>query len=479
MPGSLSFEFSFKSAQQRPMSDELPMHILLLNNFSGHRIRSALAERTFVAVDIDNFDQVIAKHAPQLDLDLSGTVIHLEFRNLEDFHPDTLFRRVQLFANLREQLRTDLSGKFSGKLSDKVTAVENSVSASSTDNPFQALLGGKSAPPVVQPNRFDAVIKKIVQPYLTPATTSEPIELVALQDAACALLMRAILQHSDFKALEASWRGVHFMLTQLELDQDVRLFLLDASKAELAADCTTHDAQLEQSSSFALLAERWQHAANPVPWSLLVGAFHFDASEADVFLLAALGAIAKHVNAPWLASADCTILGCRSYVHQPEPRDWTTDPEQQARWRALCRSEQAPWLGLIMQSMLLRLPYGAVTDPIESFKFEEIDELPSTEQLLWGSGALAATMLIAQSFLEDGWNMKLGSVFDIPQLPAYTYRIHGEALLQTCAESALLERAAEAAIASGLMPLQGFKNKNAVRLLSFQSLARTKLACRL
>ena len=191
-----------------------------------------------------------------------------------------------------------------------------------------------------------------------------------------------------------------------------------------------------------------------------------------------MGAIARHVNAPWLSSAASSILGCASYHQQPEPRDWSVDVDQQARWKALCSTEQAPWLGLVMQNMLLRLPYGASTDPIESFKFEEIDQQPLAEQLLWGCGALAAATLIAQSFLENGWDMQLGSLLEIPQLPAYTYRADGEVVMQSCAESALLERAAEAAIASGLMPLQGFRNKNSVRLLNFQSLARTKLAGR-
>ena len=471
MPGSLSFEFSFNSTQQQPTSDGLPMRILLLDNFGGHRIRSVLAERTFALVDIDNFDQVLARHAPHLDLDLSGTAIHLEFRSLEDFHPDTLFGNVHLFANLREQLRKDLSGK--------VPAANNGGSASSTVNPFQTLLGGDSKAVIAQPNRFDAMIKQIVEPYLTLSSATEPAELTALQDAACSLLMRAILQHADFKALESAWRGVHFMLTQLELDQDVGLFLLDVTKEELANDCIIHEPQLEQSASFNLLAERWQHANNPIPWSFLVGAYQFDASEGDISLLAALGAIAQYLNAPLLASADSTVLGCTSYAQHPEPRDWIAYPEQQARWKALCNSAQAPWLGLVMQSILLRLPYGASTDPIERFKFEEIDESPLTEQLLWGCGALAASTLIAQSFLENGWNMKLGSIVELPQLPAYTHRIDGEVVLQPCAESALLERAVEAGIASGLMPLQGFRNKNAVRLLSFQSLAHTKLAHRL
>ena len=469
MPASMSFEFSFKSSPQQSRTEQLPMHILLLDNFSGHRNNSALAERSFASVDIDNFDQLMARHAPQLDLDLSGTLIHLEFHHLEDFHPDTLFRNVPLFAKLREQLKKDFVST--------TPVASNTAPAGGPDNPFQSLLGGELKPAAAKTSSLDALIKQIVAPHLVTATA--PAELPILQDAACSLLMRAILQHPDFKALEATWRGVHFMLTQLELDQELRLFLLDASKAELAADCVAHTSQLEQSASFKLLAERWQHMADPVPWSLLVGAYHFDASEADVNLLAALGAIAQHVNAPWLASADSSIVGCTNYAEQAEPREWLMpDSEQQTRWIALCKSAQAPWLGLVMQSMLLRLPYGANTDALETFKFEEITDLPSHDQFLWSSGALAATALIAQSFLEDSWELNIGRIQEIGQLPAYTYRVQGEVVLQACAESALLERAADVGIANGLMPLQGFRNKNAVRLLRFQSLARTALAGR-
>ncbi len=468
----LSFEFSFKPPQQQPELDELPMHILLMDNFSGHRSKLALTERTFSTVDIDNFDQVMARHASVLDLDLSGTQIRLQFRNLDDFLPDALYRNVPLFAALREQLKKDLPARLPAAAAAPAPAADNS------DNPFQALLRGDAklaAPPA---RGFDAMIKQMLAPHLTPVTETHSPELAMLQDAACSLLMRAILQHPDFQALESAWRGVHFMLTQLELDHNLRLFLLDVSRAELAADCAANSAQLERSASFQLLAERWQRAASPIPWSMLVAAFEFDASEADVALLAAMGAIAKHVNAPLLATAASSVVGCTSYLEQSEPRDWLADTEQQARWTALGKSAQAPWLGLVMQRMLLRLPYGANTDRVEAFKFEEIDGVPLPQQFLWGSGALAVAALLAQSFLEDGWDMEPGSLRDIGQLPAYSYKVQGESILQPCAESALLERAADVGIASGLMPLQGFKNKNAVRLLCMQSLARTELAGR-
>lgn len=475
MPGSMSFEFSFKPVVAQPESDELPMHILLLDNFSGQRTRSALPERTFASVDIDNFDQVLARHAPVLDLDLSGTQIHLQFRNLDDFLPDSLYRNVPLFAALREQLKKDLMQR---------APAPAPAPASAGDNPFQALLGGNArldpTPTLTSTavGGFDAMIKQMLAPHLTPLTPSEPPELAALQDAACSLLMRAILQHPAFQALEAAWRGVHFMLTQLELDHNLRLFLLDVSKPELAADCSANQAQLERSASFQLLAERWQRAASPIPWSLLVCGYQFDAGEADVALLAAMGALARQVNAPWLATAESAVLGCKDYLEHSEPRDWVPDEKQQARWKALAASSQAPWLGLVMQRMLLRLPYGANTDPVEYFNFEEMSGVPQPGQFLWGSGALAVAALLAQSFLEDGWDMEPGSLREIGELPAYTYKLQGESILQPCAESALLERAVDVGIAAGLMPLQGFKNRNAVRLLSVQSLARTELAGR-
>lgn len=470
MSGSMSFEFSFKPAQQPEQSEQLPMHILLLDNFSGHRGKQPLAERAFSAVDIDNFDQVLARYAPQLDLDLAGTQIRLQFRNLDDFHPDAIYRNVPMFAALRQQLQQDLLSR--------TPAPAPTPQVSASDNPFQALLGGEVKLAAPRENSFDAMIKKIVAPHLTPTAPALPAELPALQDAACSLLMRAILQHPEFQALEAAWRGVHFLLTQLELDGDLRLFLLDVSKSELAQDCASHGAQLERSASFQMLAERWQRAANPVPWGLLVAACQFDASEQDLALLAAMGAIARQINAPFLAGADSSILGCSAYAEQADPRDWQVDGAQQANWQALCKSGQAPWLGLVMQQQLLRLPYGPNTDPVDAFPFEEISGQPLPGQFLWGSGALTVAALIGQSFLEDGWDMEPGSVREIAEMPAYSYKWQGEPVLQPGAESALLERAADAGIAAGLIPLTGFKNRNAVRVLRLQSLAQTELAGR-
>ena len=472
MQGSMLFEFKFAKPQAEPEpDDDLPMHMLMLADFSAHGTKSSLGERAFMKVDIDNLDQVIARCAPRLDLDLAGTQVNLEFRELDDFLPDNLYRRVRLFAALRAQLAKDMT--------PASAAVPVQPPATVEANPFQALLGGSVGAPKADGNPFDAMIKQMVAPHLTPAVNHAPAEQVALQDAACSLLMRAILHHPEFQALEAAWRGVHFLVTQLELDHPLQLMLADVSKAELAADLASHGDNLAQAASFHLLAERWQRAADAVPWSLLIGHYQFDAGMDDVQTLAALGAVAQQLNAPFVAAADSSIIGCPSIADHPEPRLWPeADKAQSARWQALCRSPQARWLGLTAPRLLMRLPYGANTDRVDQFPFEEMANFPVHQQFLWGNGALLCAVLLGQGFQEDGWDMQPGAFGEIDDLPAYTWRNQGEAVLQPCAEACLLERASDIFLSHGLMPLQSYKNRNAVRLLRMQSLAQTALAGR-
>ena len=93
---------------------ESPMRILILGDFSAHqsreRQRPGLAERRPIVVDRDNLDQVMAKVGVELHFSANtcGDGLTIGFRELEDFHPDRLYQRVELFQALRD-LRSRLS----------------------------------------------------------------------------------------------------------------------------------------------------------------------------------------------------------------------------------------------------------------------------------------------------------------------------------------------------------------------------------
>ena len=204
----------------------------------------------------------------------------------------------------------------------------------------------------------------------------------------------------------------------------------------------------------------------------MVGHYTFGTGEEDVTLLAYLGAIASLAGAPFLAGADASVLGCRSVAATPDPADWQLgDDDAAQRWQALRASSQASWIGLALPRMLLRLPYGKRTDPVEQFEFDELAGAWNHESYLWGNPALACALLIGRSFMAHGWEMEPGDELEIGDLPAHTLERDGEPQLQACAEAYLTERAGQAILSRGVMPLLSYRNRNAVRVLRFQSLA--------
>jgi predicted component of type VI protein secretion system len=137
------------------------------------------------------------------------------------------------------------------------------------------------------------------------------------------------------------------------------------------------------------------------------------------------------------------------------------------RWQALRQSAIAPWLGLALPRILL----PALWQVHRCDRRVSSRSSRRRESYHWGNPAIACILLLARTFLEQGSEMDPGDERDIGDLPAHIYEYDGEKQLQACAESYLGERAGEAMLARGLMPFLSLKNRNAVRLLRFQSLA--------
>lgn len=104
---------------------ELPLVVGLLADLSGQPLEAPpkLKARRLVEIDRDNFNEVMAKIAPRLDLSVPDTYkgegnlkIELNFAGFDDFHPESIVRQVPRLAKLievRQQLR-DLLGKLDG-----------------------------------------------------------------------------------------------------------------------------------------------------------------------------------------------------------------------------------------------------------------------------------------------------------------------------------------------------------------------------
>lgn len=503
MPGRIEFDMNFSTATQgkRRRSVSSPMQILLMGDFSGSNDSSP--NFPIHPLDLDNFEALLAKLLPRVEL-VIGTgpkqVIAIEFKTLDDFHPDRLFERLAVFQQLKtlrsdlqnpatfEQAVTQLSQEERAKQPETGKPEQTTAPATPVEqnaNLLDELLGDRAAniasePTAVKGGRsvdISAFIKNAVAPHIESGPHPQQEHYIASVDQAIGDLMRAILHHPQFQALEAVWRGTYECLGRLELDESLKLYVLDASKEQLQQDFQQATPQLSASLVYQSLVERTVQTLGGDAWSLLIGLYTFSSQPGDIECLKALGQLASHAGGPFLAAADCLLLGCDSLAIQADASQWRalSDPDRKA-WNELRDYPCARWLGLIFPGFLLRLPYGSKTDTIECFEFEEfppgMTEEHRHDRYLWGSGAVAAAVLIGQSYQQNAWSMQPGDVLELDDLPWHVYESNDGKTIKPCAEALMSERSAESIESLGVMPLMSYKNKNAVRLWRFRSLAR-------
>jgi type VI secretion system protein ImpC len=306
--------------------------------------------------------------------------------------------------------------------------------------------------------------------------------MVAAVDAAVAGMMRNILHHPEFQALEAAWRAVRFLTSRVETDARLTVHLIDVFKEELAKDLASAD-DLRATGTYRLIAESTVETPGAVPWAVMAGLCTFDRTREDAEMLNRIARIAARSGAPFVAAASPRLLGCDSLAESPDPAAWripAAAKKAMEAWDALRALPEAAYVGLVLPRFPLRMPYGHDTDPVERFAFEEMPGDPVHERYLWGNPAVACACMLAREFGADLQGAPPAEARELDGLPLHVYESGGERRALPCAEVVLTERAAEAIMDKGIMPLLCFKGRDTVRLARFQSVAEpaTRLAGR-
>jgi type VI secretion system protein ImpC len=478
--------------------EEPPFRILILGDWSADSEKAALEERRPFEIDRDNFDEAISRLGSRLDLEMDGgAVISLSFADLDDFHPDQIFRRVPLFAELRD-LRTKLmdEGTFNAaardvrerlgvnaELETSGDAVPTGV-ASSDDPPANDLLdailakpsGGAAAPKLGVSSEIADLVSDLVRPHLVSVDEDEQSKMIAAVDVATSDLMRGILHHPRFQELEAAWRGLYFLVRRTETSNDLKLYLFDMSKAELT-DNLKSNSSLAETVFYRHLVRDSIETPGGEPFAAVLGNYAFDPGVDDIATLIRIGKMAAAANAPFISYMSAEVFGVSSLANGPDPSSWKLDADNNASklWMALRDQSEAVYLGMAIPRFLARVPYGIETDPLETFAFEEFDRVPDHDKYVWSNPCFAVGQLLAASYADHRWEMGRLLKQDIEGLPVHVYKEGTETVYKPCTEVLLPDIAFEKLMGFGFMPLVTFKNSDRVKLARHQSIADTAL----
>ncbi len=482
----MSFDFALGSAAARGRRhDDGPFRLLLVADLGGAR-DTPLAQRKPLVVDIDNLDRVLARIAPRLELTLDELPQRIDFSALDDFHPDRLFARVPVFDAWR-RLRAELEDPAQFRraatalgLQAPVAAAAPPAAVADAATDIERLLGRKAsaaavpaAAPTPAADALQRWLQAMIAPHVTPDTASEQRALLAAADQALSATMRRVLHDPAFQTLEASWLAVDRLVRGLDLGESLQLQVLDAGAAELRHDVHAHAGDLSASAVHRQFGAAGGASAESARWSLVVVDHAFGPEADDVRALAALGAVAARAGCPVVANGLPALAGAAGTPQLAEPRRWLAeDDEALATWQALRGSPMAPWIGLVLPRVLLRLPYGAAGDRITAFDFEEMPEPRDHRAYLWGGGAPALAVLAGLAVQQDPEAPAFAATLDLEDLPSHVYSEDGERHQQPCAELLMGEEAGQALLQRGLMPWLSYRGRNAARLLRWQSVAQ-------
>src|SRR5262249_38271700 len=142
------------------------------------------------------------------------------------------------------------------------------------------------------------------------------------------------------------------------------------------------------------------------------GDYYFDNSAKDVALLGNMANVCAAAHTPFISGAAPSLFGMESWQELMNPRDLAkiaSTPEY-AKWSSLRKAEDSRYVGLAMPRVLARLPYGAKTDPVEAFDFEEDVTGRDHHKYAWMNAAYAMAVNITRSFKLYGWCVRIRGV---------------------------------------------------------------------
>ncbi|MBW3598200.1 MAG: type VI secretion system contractile sheath large subunit [Planctomycetes bacterium] len=301
--------------------------------------------------------------------------------------------------------------------------------------------------------------------------------IIAAIDKKLGEQVNEILHHPEFQALEGAWRGLHHLVNNTETDEMLKIRVMNISKKDLAKTLKKYKGTAwDQSPVFKKLYEEEYGQFGGEPYGCLVGDYYFDHSPPDVELLSEIGKVASACHAPFIAGSDPKLLLMDSWQELANPRDLTKifqSPEY-AGWRSLRESDDSKYIGLAMPRFLARQPYGARTNPVEAFDFEEETGGADHGKYVWANAAYAMATNINRSFKMYGWCSRIRGIESggaVEGLPTHTFPTDDGGVDMKCPTEIAISDRREAELAkNGFMPLVHRKNSDFAAFIGAQSL---------
>ena len=324
-------------------------------------------------------------------------------------------------------------------------------------------------------------VEQILQGSMTVSKDTETTinARVAQIDKLISAQLNEILHHPQFQKLEATWRGLKYLLDQSETNDMLKIKILNVTKRDILRDLQLAS-EFDQSAFFKKVYEEEFGVFGGAPFGALIGDYEFGRGPEDMELLEKVAQVAAAAHAPFLSAGSADLLNLDGFTSIGGVRDMSKifDSTEYAKWKSFRQSEDSRYIGLAMPHVLMRLPYGRDTKQVDAFNYEEAVDGTDHSKYLWGNAAYALGARLTNAFSKYGWCAAIRGVEGgglVEGLPAHTFRTdEGDIALKCPTEVAITDRREKELADQGLIPLVHCKNTDYAAFFSVQSCNKPK-----
>lgn len=463
-------------------SRELPFVLGIMADLSGvsSAVRPALKDRKFVEIGSENISDIMASIRPRVNFRvpdwISGgdaqVIVDLTFLSMDDFEPLNIVSQVPALKSLfdaRTRLN-DLLCKLDGN--ELLNRVLDGVL---TDADKKSDVDGiiKDGNLVRDPSQVDYA-KSIVGEFMAQVSKEDALsgdaisvisQKIAEIDGKIGAQLNEILHHVDFLKLEGTWRGMWFLLRNVDHGKRTSIRLLNISKAELHYDLEKA-IEFDQSQLFKKIYEEEYGTFGGAPYSCLMGDFEFGRNPQDLDLLVKISQVAAAAHAPFVAGTHPSMFDLDSFTQLGLPRDLyrVFEHTELGKWQSFRESEDSRYVALVLPHVLMRLPYGDQGQMVYGLNFQEDVDGASNTKFCWGNAAWAMAQRIMNSAELYGWSASIRGVEGgglVEDLPYYTFKTtDGDTALKCPTEIAVTDRREKEISDLGFIALCHCKNRD-------------------
>jgi type VI secretion system protein ImpC len=370
-------------------------------------------------------------------------------------------------------------------MADTQAAAGGAAQTTETTNLLDQVIAATRPQDAKEADRAKGYFKQFLEGVVKPGqVVSKDVEAnikywIGELDKKLSSQLNEIMHHPEFQRLEATWRGLHYLVHQSETGTALKIRVYNAKKSEIARDLE-RAVEFDQSQLFKKVYEEEYGILGGQPYGMLIGDYDFGRGAEDVDLLKRISNVAAAAHAPFISNASPKLFNWDRMTEMPNVRDLAKIFEgvEYAPWKSFRDSEDSRYVALTLPKVLARLPYGQEFKKVPEFNFEEMVDGKDHDKYLWMGAAWAYATRVTDAYAKDGWFARTRGVEGggkVEGLPVHTFPTDdGDVAMKCPSEIAITDRREFELSNLGFLPLIHAKGKDFAVFMGTQSCQKPK-----